>query len=80
MVTYDVTFEPDGKTVKVEKGLTITEAAAVAEISIDSPCGGEGRCGKCKVMVDARNIEPPDEQEKKTLSEEDLGAGYRLAC
>ena len=25
-------------------------------------------------------MEPPDEQEKKTLSEEDLSAGYRLAC
>lgn len=80
MVTYDVTFEPDGKTVKVEKGLTITEAAAVAEISINSPCGGEGTCGKCRVVVDAQNIEPPDESEKKALSEEDLSAGYRLAC
>jgi len=80
VVTYEVTFEPDGNTVEVEEGITITKAAAVAGISMNSPCGGEGRCGKCKVVVDAQNIEPPDDLEKKALSEEELSAGCRLAC
>ncbi|MFC1714926.1 ASKHA domain-containing protein [Candidatus Poribacteria bacterium] len=80
MSTYNVTFEPDGKTVTVEEGVTIARAAAAAEISINSPCGGEGTCGKCRVVVNARNVDPPNELEKKALSEEDLSAGYRLAC
>lgn len=80
MVTYNVRFEPDGKTATAEQGVTIAKAAASAEISIDSPCGGEGRCGKCKVVVDAQNIDPPTEPERKSLSEEELSSGYRLAC
>ena len=80
MSIYNVIFEPDGKTVTAEHGITIAKAAASAEISINSPCGGEGRCGKCRVVVRAQSIDPPNELEKKALSEEDLSAGYRLAC
>jgi len=80
LVKYNVTFQPDGKTVTVEKDSTISEAAACAEIAIDSPCGREGRCGKCKVIVSAQNIDPPNEAEDRLLSDEELSAGYRLAC
>ena len=80
MVKYNVTFEPDGKTISAAPGMTITKAAAAVDISINSPCGGEGTCGKCKVMVDAQNMEPPTEAEEKFLSDEELSAGYRLAC
>jgi uncharacterized 2Fe-2S/4Fe-4S cluster protein (DUF4445 family) len=80
LVTYSVTFKPDGKTVNVKEGATITEAASAAEIIIDSPCGGEGRCGKCKVIVDAQNVASPTEAEKSLLSKEELKAGYRLSC
>ena len=80
MVKYNVTFQPDGKTVTVEKGFTISEAAASAKIAIDSPCGREGRCGKCKVIVSAQNMESPNEAEDRFLSDEELSAGYRLAC
>ncbi len=77
---YNVTFEPDGKTVSAIKGITLAEAAASVGININSPCGGEGRCGKCKVIADAQSIEPPTEAEEKFLSDEELEAGYRLAC
>lgn len=80
MAKYNVTFQPDGKTVTVEQDSTITKAATSAGIIINSPCGGEGRCGKCKVIVSAQNIEPPTEAEEKLLSDEELSAGYRLAC
>lgn len=80
MATYNVTFEPDGKTVTIDQGTTVREAAASAEIIIDSPCGGEGRCGKCKVIVSAQNIEPLTEAEERLLSDDELSEGYRLAC
>ena len=80
MATYNVTFEPDGKTVTIDQGTTVAEAAAYAEIIIDSPCGGEGRCGKCKVIVSAQNIEPLTEAEERLLSDDELSEGYRLAC
>ena len=84
MAKYRVTFEPDDKTVNVEQGTTITKAAASAEIIINSPCGGEGRCGKCKVIIKSqkrgKELPPPSEAEKDLLSDEELSKGYRLAC
>ena len=73
-------FEPDGKTVSVEEGATITKAAALAGININSPCGGEGRCGKCKVLVKGQNLKPPQKLEKDSLSDDEVKEGYRLAC
>ena len=80
MVTYSVAFEPDGIEATVEQGTTVAKAAASVGININSPCGGEGRCGKCRAIVRARDIEPPNETEKRFLSDEDLSEGYRLAC
>ena len=44
-----VTFLPAGRTVYVLAGTRLIEAAAEAGIILDSPCGGEGVCGKCRV-------------------------------
>jgi uncharacterized 2Fe-2S/4Fe-4S cluster protein (DUF4445 family) len=45
MGTYRITFMPDEKSVEVESGTTIMEAAEKADIHINSLCGGEGVCG-----------------------------------
>jgi len=77
---YKVTFLPDNKTVAVDEGTIITKAAVLADIHINSPCGGEGRCGKCKIIIKSEN--PPDstDSEKEALSDDELKEGYRLAC
>jgi uncharacterized 2Fe-2S/4Fe-4S cluster protein (DUF4445 family) len=51
MEKFKVTFYPDNKTVEVEKGKTILTAAISASVYINSSCGGEGVCGRCKVIV-----------------------------
>ena len=43
------------------------------------PCGGHGKCGKCRVTVTGE-VSPPTEDEKKALTAEDLAEGVRLAC
>lgn len=75
-----VKFKPDGKVATVEEGTIITKAADIAGITIDSPCGGKGTCGKCKVIVNAENISPPNEAEEEFFSPDELKEGYRLAC
>jgi uncharacterized 2Fe-2S/4Fe-4S cluster protein (DUF4445 family) len=77
---YVVKFNPDNKTVSVEDGKTIAESADMVGITIDSPCGGKGTCGKCKVIVNASNLEPPNESEEEFFTEDELKEGYRLAC
>ena len=43
------------------------------------PCGGHGKCGKCRVTV-AGDVTPPTEDEKKALTPAELAQGIRLAC
>ena len=74
-----VTFQPEGRVVKVSSGTTIKEAARQAGIIIDTPCGGLGLCGKCKVQV-AGHVQEPDKIEQKYLSPKELEEGIRLAC
>jgi len=77
---YVVKFKPDDKVISIEEGKTIAESADMAGITIDSPCGGKGTCGKCVVIVHADNLEPPSEAEERFLTEDELKEGYRLAC
>lgn len=51
MKHYQVTFETDHLTIKIHHGATLFEAAGQAGITLSSPCGGVGRCGKCKVRL-----------------------------
>lgn len=80
LAKYNVTFFPDGKTVVVDEGITLAEASDLAGITIDSPCGGNGTCGKCKVVITAGKPETPTEAENDFFSEQELKDGYRLAC
>ncbi len=40
-------------------------------------CGGEGLCGKCRVIIEEGDVEGGISEQ---LSKEDIEAGYRLAC
>ncbi|MEM1624799.1 MAG: ASKHA domain-containing protein [Candidatus Nezhaarchaeales archaeon] len=76
-----VVFEPQGKRVKVERGLTILDVARIAGIKIRSDCGGRGLCGKCLVIVESQlGLSPVSDVELQHLSSDELRRGYRLAC
>ncbi len=57
-------------------------ADADGEISsgYQSPCGGSGTCGKCKIRVESGMCPPLSLSEERLLSEEELSSGIRLAC
>ena len=74
-----VTFQPGDKQVYVLAGTRLQEAATAAGLVLDAPCGGEGTCGKCRVIV-SQGAAPPTTEERKALSQEELHAGCRLAC
>jgi len=74
-----ITFLPDEKNIEVNKGPSILEALEKAGISIDTPCGGKGICGKCKVLIN-KGITAAASIEKEFLSEEEIEKGFRLAC
>jgi len=74
-----VTFQPQGRVISVLKGTTILEAAAIAGLVIDTPCGGVGTCGKCRVQVAQDAMEPSD-ADRKAFTVGELADGWRLAC
>ncbi len=47
-----VRFEPSGLRVEVPAGTVLLEAANKAGIYVSSICGGDGYCGKCKIVID----------------------------
>ena len=69
-----VTFEPQGRAVFVLPGTKILEAAADAGLTIDTPCGGAGLCGKCRVQVSSGAC-PPQASEKAFFSPDELEDG-----
>jgi len=74
-----VTFEPLGKTVRVRSRTRLMEAALEAGVPLDLPCGGEGVCGKCRVVV-RRGAAEPGPADREVFSPEELAHGFRLAC
>lgn len=53
---YTVTFLPGELSVSVEAGTSVLEAMIAAGLHPDAPCGGKGTCGKCRVIVDGREV------------------------
>ncbi len=76
---YRVTFQPQGRAASVLEGTTILEAAAVAGLVIDTPCGGAGTCGKCRVQV-SRGAPEPGKADRRVFTAAELADGWRLAC
>ena len=48
---YRICFRPQNKEIDVDAGTTILEAERMAGLEPDAPCGGNGKCGKCKVDI-----------------------------
>jgi len=77
MATYRVRFLPSGREVEVPAGALIGDAAQQAGVDVLMPCGGQGRCGRCAVIVQEGAVRRRSTQR---LSPEDVANGYALAC
>ncbi len=74
-----VTFSPSGRTVHVLSGTKMLEAAARAGLTIETPCGGAGTCGKCRVKI-LENAPEPVAAEQEIYTKQEISEGWRLAC
>lgn len=78
-----VTFIEKNKKVDVRPGETLLQAASKARVFISQRCGGNASCAMCKVQIKNMGenpLSPPNEREKRLISEEELAGGTRLAC
>jgi len=74
---FKVKFIPDDKTTEVAAGTTIFSAALACGLPLNSACGGEGSCGKCKVIIREGNTKAFTGGYIKKDKE---GIDYFLAC
>ncbi len=74
---FTVTFYPDNKSVMVEKDRTVLYAAISAGVFVNSSCGGDGVCGRCKVRVRKGTVAG---QPSGLLNEQERLSGMCLAC
>lgn len=77
MEKYKVKFYPDNKVVEVEKDKTILSAALSAGVYINSACGGDGVCGRCKVILRKGKVSSPL---SSSLSASERKNNFLLAC
>ena len=67
--------------IEVEAGGRLMDALLKVDPSrVDTPCGGKGLCGKCRIKVVSGRVSAPNERESRLLSAAELSAGIRLAC
>ncbi len=74
-----VRFAPAGRDIEAAEGWTILEAAQACGVEINIPCGGQGRCGRCAVVVSDGDGHVRRRSTMR-LSAADIAAGYALAC
>ncbi len=72
-----IVFLPPNREVTVEKGTSLLEAASIARISINNLCGGDGICGRCRMIV--RDGEVSGDVSPK-LTRDEIKRGFVLAC
>ena len=72
-----LTFEPDKVAIRVDRGTNLLEAALEAGVHINATCGGQGVCGKCRVMIEAGEVES---EKTEKISEQEYEQGLRQAC
>jgi uncharacterized 2Fe-2S/4Fe-4S cluster protein (DUF4445 family) len=72
-----IKFFPHNRAITVSSGESLIRAALQAGVHINASCGGEGVCGKCRVLVEKGNVSGGISER---ISKEDIEKGYRLAC
>lgn len=77
MERVKVTFYPTGEVVESERGKTLLEIAKEGGIYIASICGGDGICGRCRVIIKGGAVEA---NPTTLLAREEIQRGYALAC
>jgi len=74
---HKILFLPHNKKGTCKDGETLLRAAIDAGVHVNASCGGQGVCGKCRVMIEEGEIEGGISEK---LSKADQDQGYRLAC
>ena len=71
----EITVKVNGIALRANAGLRLSEI-----ISGEKPCGGHGKCGKCKIIVKSGEVSPVTDSERALLDADEIARGVRLSC
>ena len=77
MQKFKVKFFPDNLSIAIEKDKTILSAAISAGLHLNSNCGGDGICGRCKVIVKKGQV---NSQPNGMITAQEKKDNVYLAC
>jgi len=77
MKEFTITFLPEKQSISVDIGTDLLTASIKAGIHIYNSCGGEGVCGRCKVIIKKGKYVT---EHSGRISEKERKKGYVLAC
>ena len=75
--SFSIAFQPEGRIVSARGGTTILDAAGRAGVTINGICGGDGVCGRCRVIIRSGKVRDCSTEH---FTREEIQAGYVLAC
>ena len=77
-----VVIQPGGKEISAVPGTNLLELIKRHKIDLPSDCGGKGKCGKCRIIIEngCKEVNSLSDTEGKHLTAQELKKGYRLAC
>ena len=80
MTQYTIDINDGERRATVAEGQSVLAALKSEGIFLPSVCGGRGMCGRCRSRFAGPVGAPPNDAERKRLSDEELASGVRLAC
>ena len=72
-----IAFRPSGHEIEIEAGAILSDAIDQVGLEFNLPCGGQGRCGRCKVVIEEGAVK---RRSISRLSQTELVQDYALAC
>ncbi|MBW2319153.1 MAG: 2Fe-2S iron-sulfur cluster binding domain-containing protein, partial [Deltaproteobacteria bacterium] len=66
---HTITFKPSDVSIRVDQGTNLLDAALAAGVHINASCGGQGVCGKCRVILETGDVES---QENENITAEEF--------
>ena len=81
MSTITLIHKTDEYVQEAAAGENLLDIIQELEISgFNAPCGGQGTCGKCRIVHKEGILNPITDQEKSQLDSPDIAKGIRMAC
>jgi uncharacterized 2Fe-2S/4Fe-4S cluster protein (DUF4445 family) len=77
VTSFRIRFLPEGRETAVAEGTTLLEAARQADVYVGAICGGDGTCGKCRLIVREGEVQG---ESTEFLTRDEIRRGYILAC